>query len=38
MRAGWQMMSSPMPADTKQFMFAFFEVGASATAYLRRRR
>jgi amidase len=26
MRAGWQMMSSPMPADTKQFMSAFFEV------------
>jgi amidase len=26
MRAGWQMMSSLMPADTKRFMSAFFEV------------
>ncbi len=25
-RAGWQMMSPLMPADTKQFMSAFFEV------------
>ena len=26
MRAGWQMMSQMMPADTKRFMSAFFEV------------
>ncbi len=26
MRAGWQMMASLMPADTKRFMSAFFEV------------
>ena len=29
MRAGWQMMSSPMPAGTKQFMSAFFEVAGN---------
>jgi len=26
MRAGWQMMSHMMPADTRQFLSAFFEV------------
>ncbi len=26
MRSGWQMMSSLMPADTRRFMSAFFEV------------
>ena len=28
-RAGWQMMSSLMPADTRQFMSAFFEVAGN---------
>jgi amidase len=29
MRAGWEMMSHMMPADTKRFMSAFFEVAGN---------